>query len=36
MENHLMELVVVNPNHNQVKVVIELCHFKGGYLGLVI
>lgn len=30
VENNLKELVVVNPNHDLVKVVKELCHFDGG------
>jgi len=29
-ENDLKELVVINPDHNLVKVVKELCHFNGG------
>ena len=30
VKNNLKELVVVNPNHDLVKVVKELCHFDGG------
>jgi len=30
MDNDLEELVVVNPNHNLVKVAKNLCHFDGG------
>ena len=30
VNNNLKELVVVNPNHDVVKVVKELCHFEGG------
>lgn len=30
IENNLKELVVVNPNYDLVKVVKDLCHFKGG------
>jgi hypothetical protein len=30
MNNDLEELIVVNPDHNLVKVVKELCHFNGG------
>jgi len=30
LDSNLKELVVVNPNHNLVKVVKDLCHFKGG------
>jgi hypothetical protein len=37
LENNLKELVVINPNHDSVKVVKALCHFNGGvvwYSGL--
>lgn len=30
MSNDLDELVVVNPDHNVVRVAKELCHFEGG------
>jgi hypothetical protein len=30
ISDNLKELVVVNPNHNLVKVIKELCHFDGG------
>jgi len=30
MENDLEELIVINPDHNLLKVVKELCHFSGG------
>lgn len=30
MENNLEKLVVVNPSHDLIKVVKELCHFDGG------
>jgi len=30
VSNDLEELVVVNPDHNTVKIVKELCHFNGG------
>lgn len=30
MNNNLEELIVVNPNHNLVKITKELCHFNGG------
>ena len=30
ISNNLKELVVVNPNHDLVKVIKELCHFDGG------
>jgi len=30
VSNNLKELVIVNPNHDIVKVVKELCHFDGG------
>lgn len=30
MENDLEELIVINPDHNLLKIVKELCHFTGG------
>lgn len=30
VENDLEELVVINPDHSVLKIVKELCHFKGG------
>jgi hypothetical protein len=32
VENNLEELIIVNPNHELVKIVKELCHFKGGVI----